>query len=285
MLRYSFQWYLSSQEFSNSTHYHQQSPLNHEKESTANLASQASLWAARHCQATGLSQLVFQGSQSFLQHSFNSNTPPPTPAKHIHICGPRRFIFTTSLWASEQAKLNSFLGSSHISFLEVIIILTFSRLILIVEMFCLLSNYVVGITDFSFSISKIYKGFGEGDGTPLLSCLENPMDGGAWWAAVHGVTKSRTRLGDFTFTFNFHALEKEMATHSSVLAWRIPGTGQPGGLPSVGSHRVGHDGSDLAAAAAQGLQEIIAIMAWPSVSTAKTALRNLKKFSYSEKDF
>ena len=163
MLRYSFQWYLSSQEFSNSTHYHQQSPLNHEKESTANLASQASLWAARHCQATGLSQLVFQGSQSFLQHSFNSNTPPPTPAKHIHICGPRRFIFTTSLWASEQAKLNSFLGSSHVSFLEVIIILTFSRLILIVEMFCLLSNYVVGTTDFSFSISKIYKGFGEGD--------------------------------------------------------------------------------------------------------------------------
>ena len=75
------------------------------------------------------------------------------------------------------------------------------------------------------------------------------------------VTKSRTRLGDFTFTFNFHALEKETATHSSVLAWRIPGTGEPGGLPSVGSHRVGHDGSDLAAAAAQGLQEIIAIMA------------------------
>ena len=67
---------------------------------------------------------------------------------------------------------------------------------------------------------------GEGDGTPLqYSCLENPMDGGAWWAAVHGVTKSRTRLSDFTFTFQFHALEKEMATHSSVLAWRIPGTG------------------------------------------------------------
>ena len=82
----------------------------------------------------------------------------------------------------------------------------------------------------------------EGNGTPLqYSCLENPMDGGAWWAAVHGVAKSRTRLGDFTFTFHFHALEKEMATHSSVLAWRIPGTGEPGGLPSVGSHRVGHD--------------------------------------------
>ena len=83
---------------------------------------------------------------------------------------------------------------------------------------------------------------GEGNGTPLqYSCLENPMDGGAWWAVVHGVAKSRTRLSDFTFTFHFHALEKEMATHSSVLALRIPGTGEPGGLPSMGSHRVGHD--------------------------------------------
>ena len=67
------------------------------------------------------------------------------------------------------------------------------------------------------------------------------MDGGAWKAAVHGVAEGRTRHSDFTFTFHFHALEKEMATHSSVLAWRIPGTGEPGGLPSVGSHRVGHD--------------------------------------------
>ena len=83
---------------------------------------------------------------------------------------------------------------------------------------------------------------GEGNGTPLqYSCLENPMDGGAWWSAFHGVAKSRTRLSDFTFTFHFHALEKEMATHSSVLAWRIPGTAEPGGLPSMGSHRVGHD--------------------------------------------
>ena len=75
------------------------------------------------------------------------------------------------------------------------------------------------------------------------------MGGGAWWAAVHGVVKSQTRLSDFTFTFHFHALEKEMATHPSVLAWRIPGTGEPGGLPSMGLHRVGHDWSDLAAAA------------------------------------
>ena len=82
----------------------------------------------------------------------------------------------------------------------------------------------------------------EGNGTLLqYSCLENLMDGEDWCAAVHGVTKSWTRLSDFTFTFHFHVLEKEMATHSSVLAWRIPGTGEPGGLPSMGSHRVGHD--------------------------------------------
>ena len=83
---------------------------------------------------------------------------------------------------------------------------------------------------------------GEGNGTPLqYSCLKNPMDGGAWWAAVHGVTKSWTRLGNFTFTFHFPALEREMATQSSVPAWRIPGTGESGGLPSMGLHRVGHD--------------------------------------------
>ena len=99
--------------------------------------------------------------------------------------------------------------------------------------------------------STSYKYFGEGNGTPLqYSCLENPMDGGAWWAAVHGVAKSQTQLSDFTFTFLFHELEKEMVTHSSILAWRIPGTAEPGGLPSMGSHRVGHDWSNLAAAAA-----------------------------------
>ena len=93
---------------------------------------------------------------------------------------------------------------------------------------------------------------GEGNGKPLqYSCLENPMDGGAWWATVHAVATSRLRLIDFTFTFHFHTMEKEMVTHSSVLAWRIPGTAEPGGLLSMGSHRVGHDWSDLAAAAAR----------------------------------
>ena len=92
---------------------------------------------------------------------------------------------------------------------------------------------------------------GEGSGTPLqCSLLENPTVEGAWWAVVRGVAKSRTRLSNFPFTFHVHALEKEMATHSSALAWRIPGTGEPGGLPSVGSCRVGDDWSDLAAAAA-----------------------------------
>ena len=82
----------------------------------------------------------------------------------------------------------------------------------------------------------------EGNCTLLqYSCLENPMDGRAWKAAIHGVAEGRTRLSDFTFIFHFHALEKEMATHSSVLAWRIPGMGKPGGLPSMGSHGVGHD--------------------------------------------
>ena len=80
------------------------------------------------------------------------------------------------------------------------------------------------------------------NGNPLqYSCLENPMDRGAWWVAVHGVPRSLTRLSDFTFTFHFHALEKEMATHSSVLAWRIPETREPGGLLSMGLHRVGHN--------------------------------------------
>ena len=100
---------------------------------------------------------------------------------------------------------------------------------------------------FHFSLPSI----GEGNGTPLqCSCLENPMDGGAWKAAVYGVAEGQTRLSNFTFTFHFDALEKEMATHSSILPWKIPGTGEPGRLPSMGSDRVGHYWSDLAAAAA-----------------------------------
>ena len=102
------------------------------------------------------------------------------------------------------------------------------------------------LLDSTYMSSKSWLKFigmdGEGNGTPLqYSCLETPMDRGAWRAAVHGVAKSRTRLSDFAFTFHFHALEKEMATHSTVLAWRIPGTEEPGGLPSMGLHRVGHD--------------------------------------------
>ena len=94
----------------------------------------------------------------------------------------------------------------------------------------------------SLLLNMLSRLVGEGNGTPLqYSCPENPMDGGAWKAAVHEVAENWTRLSDFTFTFHFHALEKEMATHSSVLDWRIPGTGKPGGLLSMGSHRVGHD--------------------------------------------
>ena len=97
------------------------------------------------------------------------------------------------------------------------------------------------VTIFFFLSFKTYLGRYSylGNGTPLqYFCLENPMDGGAWYAAVHGVAKS---WSNFTFTFHLHALEKEMATHSTVLAWRIPGMGEAGGLPSMGSHRVRHD--------------------------------------------
>ena len=107
------------------------------------------------------------------------------------------------------------------------------RLTLVNSGLPVLKQYLIMVQIFIYLV-------GEGNGTPLqYSCLENPMDGGAWWAAVRA--KGRTRLSDFPFTFHFHALEKEMTTHSSVLAWRIPGTGEPGGLPPMGSHRVGHD--------------------------------------------
>ena len=112
---------------------------------------------------------------------------------------------------------------------------------------CPENKFISAISSDSIYMCQYTIFIGEGTGTPLqYSCLENPMDGGGWWAAVHGVSKSQTWLSDFTLTFHLHALEKEMATHSSVLAWRIPGTGEPGGLPSMGSHRVGHYWSDLA---------------------------------------
>ena len=102
-----------------------------------------------------------------------------------------------------------------------------------------IKNMLASTGDVSL-VPELRKSPGEGNSNPLqYSCLGNPMDGGAWWAAVHGVAKSRTRLNDFTFTFHFPALEKEMATHSSVLAWWIPGTAEPGGLSSMGWHRVG----------------------------------------------
>ena len=100
----------------------------------------------------------------------------------------------------------------------------------------------IKITEISELGGRFKTIYSNGNGTPLqYSCLENPMDGGAWKAAVHGIAKVRTQLSDFTFTFHFHALEKEMATHSNVLAWGIPGMGEPGGLPSQGLHRVGHE--------------------------------------------
>ena len=115
---------------------------------------------------------------------------------------------------------------------------------------CLCRSEISPLFELCFKVS-LRAPVGEDIGTPLqYSYLENPMDGGAWWSAGHGVDRNRIRLSDFTFPFHFHALEKEMATHSSVLACRIPGTGEPGGLPSLGSHKVGHNWSNLAAAAA-----------------------------------
>ena len=103
-------------------------------------------------------------------------------------------------------------------------------------------NHHLTVCKISMNLTTLGTYIGEGNGIPLqYSCLENPMSRGAWKAAVHEVAEGRTRLSNFTFIFHFHALEKEMTTHSSVLAWRIPGTGEPGGLPSMGSHRVGHD--------------------------------------------
>ena len=134
-----------------------------------------------------------------------------------------------------MSHLHTLLKTYHIFFISFLVIFLYDILGIYI-----LPAYLVHLF-FKFLLSTIQI-IGEGSGTPLqYSCLENPMDGGAWMAAVHGVAEGRTRLSDFTFTFPFHALQKEMATHSSVLAWRIPETGEPGGLPSMGLHRVGHD--------------------------------------------
>ena len=95
------------------------------------------------------------------------------------------------------------------------------------------------------------------------------MDRGAWWAAIHGVAMSQTQLSDFTFTFHFHALEEETAANSNVLAWRIPGTGEPDGLPSMESHRVVHDWSDLAAAAAAAYYKKYSLALFKNILTVK----------------
>ena len=110
------------------------------------------------------------------------------------------------------------------------------------------------------------------------------MDGEAWWAAIRGVTNSRTRLSDFTFAFHFHALEMEMATHSSVLAWRIPGMGEPGGLPSMGSHGVRHDWSDLTAAAAAKRASLVAHQLRIYLPMQETQVRSLDQEDALEKE-
>ena len=148
-------------------------------------------------------------------------------------------VWFNNIWIKQRTQNDALKDSYHLK--------SYSQLVLPNHLLTFCCDAVVAKYLF-FTVSAACNT--EGNGTPLqYSCLENPMDGGAWWAAVHGVARSRTRLRDFTFTFHFHALEKEMATHSSVLAWRIPGTAEPGGLPSMGSHRVGHDWSVLAAAA------------------------------------
>ena len=165
------------------------------------------------------------------------------------------------MYKSTYYASNTILGTSDISALWYLHAQNRDKWVTLQFCACAHTYWVsVGTTDLKWIYQDLTSQLGEGDGTPLQhSCLENPMDGGAWWAAVHGVARSRTRLSDFTFTSHFHALEKEMATHSSVFAWRIPGTGEAGGLLSMGSHRVGHNWSNLAAAAAMSQQEIASV--------------------------
>ena len=137
-------------------------------------------------------------------------------------------------------------GPELLFFRRFLFFITASISVLVIGLFIISVSSWFSLGGLSFSETvhffQVIYFIGEGNGTPLqYSCLENPMNGGAWWAAVHGVAKSGTRLSDFTFTFHFHALVEEMATHSSVLAWRIPGMGEAGGLLSLGSHRVRHD--------------------------------------------
>ena len=175
-------------------------------------------------------------SDSSRPHELQHARPPcPSPTPRVHLdsrpsrqwCHPAIsssvvpfFSCPQSFPASESFPMSWLINSGYFTYIQKVLFLILSKTI------------------------------GEGNGTPLqYSCLENPMDGGAWKAAVHEVAEGQTWLSDFTFTFHFHALAREMATHSSVLAWRIPGTGKPGGLPSMGLHRVRHDWSDSAAAA------------------------------------
>ena len=160
------------------------------------------------------------------------------------------WLFVNPWTIAHQASLSITISRSLLKFMSIKLVMPSNPLVLCHPLL-LLPSIFPSIRVFS---NELALHIGEGNDNPLqYSCLENPMDRGAWWAAVHGVARSQTRLSDFTLFFHFHALEKEMATHSSVLAWRIPGMGEPGGLPSMGSHRIGHDWSDLAAAAASVL--------------------------------
>ena len=188
----------------------------------------------------------------FSRQGYWSGLPFPSPGESSwprdwtrvsHIAGSR---FT--LWATREAQEIYNLWQNDILFLEGSNIVLASLGLAYFNP-SEIKDHIFILPLFSRIISLVKCFSGEGNGTLLqYSCLGNPMDRGAWWAAVHGVSKSRTLLSDFTFTFHFHALEKEMATHSTVLAWRISGMGDAGGLPSMGSHRLGHDWSYLAAA-------------------------------------